>query len=287
VCVGVQLFPGDSDADYAAVLELSRREAEQARPPPPPATTGSVGVGMLNLAFQTVPLQPPTSPEDAAGFHSARTNGTGFESARSHNLNQGLYSARSAASSLKLPSRQASAQKAGPSGPRSSAEAPLYSARSTANSVKIPSLQVQKQATGPSARSSAEAPLYSARSTASSAKAPSRQASASAQRPAGPSARSSQEAPAPAPAAAAAAAAAYTPPWFQESDAEKFHDAEDVELRLEAVPSSPRAVVVVEKPKGEIQPASDGEEEFLSGSDDDFKSVRVAWLGLGLGLGLP
>ena len=250
VCVGVQLFPGDSDADYAAVLELSRREAEQARPPPPPATTGSAGVGMLNLAFQTVPLQPPTSPEDAAGFHSARTNGTGFESARSHNVNQGLYSARSAASSLKLPSRQASAQKA-----------------------------------GPGARSSAEAPLYSARSTASSARAPSRQASASAQRPAGPSARSSQEAPAPAP--AAAAAAAYTPPWFQESDAEKFHDAEDVELRLEAVPSSPRAVVVVEKPKGEIQPASDGEEEFLSGSDDDFKSVRVAWLGLGLGLGLP
>jgi hypothetical protein len=243
----VQRFPGDSDADYVAVLELSRREAEQAQCQLPPA------MGTLNLDFQTMPLAA-----DDAGFHSARTNGTGFESARS-NLNPGLHSARSTASSLKKRSQQ----KAGPSA-RSSGEDPVYSARSTAESLQTSNHQAsaQKSAAGPSARSSAEAPLYSARSTASNAKAPSHREAASA--PAGPSARNSLE----------AHAAAYTPPWFQEGDAEKFHDAEDVELKLEAVPSSPR--VVTGKPRGEIQPASDEEEEFLSGSDDDFKSVCIA-----------
>lgn len=250
----VQLFPGDSDADYAAVLELSRREAEQAQPHLPPAT-GAVSVGTLNLDFKTVPLAA-----DDAGFHSARTNGTGFESARSK-LNPGLYSARSTASSLKIPSQPKAEPRA-----RSSSEAPLYSARSTAESLKTPSRQVsaQKSAAGPSARSSAEAPLYSARSTASSVKAPNRQESASAQRAAGPRARNSQEAPAP----------AYMPPWFQEGGTDKFHDAEDVELKLEAVSSSPR--VVARSSTREIQPASDEEEVFLSGSDDDFKSVRIA-----------
>jgi hypothetical protein len=100
LCSQELFYQGDSDADLAAVLELSRREVEQLRPSHP----SGVSVSTLKLKLPERSAQPAAEAAEE-GFHSARTQHTGFESARS-NLNAGLYSARSTAISRPGPSHQ-------------------------------------------------------------------------------------------------------------------------------------------------------------------------------------